>query len=298
VYNLQSGYYKMNNLLLRGKFLLQKGSSIAFNGDPALAEADVTTEYVIEASPKGLLNYKEDDAAYSQRVPFAVIFMIKGPVSKPTLSFDIQIKEGKAVLKSSVKSDVEHALDRLRTDVTEMNKQVFSLLLTKRFASTKADNTLESSNLNANNALKEGVSSFLTEAMNQVADQLIKGVDIDVNMKTYKTEDDPISKTDLGVAMSKDLFEDRLLIRIEESFAVGHTSNPAKSGSQYVPDITSTYKLSKDGRFQVKGYQKNEYDAVVQGYFTEVGVSFAIEMSYDTFKEIIRRRKSLANEKK
>jgi hypothetical protein len=276
-----------------------KGSSISFNGDPALAEADVTTEYVIEASPKGLLNYKDDESpAYSQRVPFAVIFMIKGPVTKPVLSFDIQLKEGKVVLKSSVKSDVEHALDRLRSDVSEMNKQVFSLLLTKRFSVTTGYNTLESSNLNANNALKEGVSSFLTEAMNQVADQLIKSVDVDVNMKTYKTDNDPISKTDLGVAVSKDLWQDRLVIRIEENFAMGNTSAPVKSGSQYIPDITSTYILSKDGRFQLKAYQKNEYDAVVQGYFTEVGVNFTIELSYDSFRELVRRRKSLSNEKK
>ena len=299
VYNLQSGYYKMNNLLLRGKFLLVKGSSISFGGDPSLAEANVTTEYVVEASPKGLFNYKDgDDPAYTQRVPFGVIFMIKGPVSKPALSFDIQLKPGKGVLKSSVKSDVEHALDRLRTDVTEMNKQVFSLLLTKRFSVTSGNNSLENSNLNANNALKEGVSSFLSEAMNQVADQMIKGVDVDVNMKTYKTDDDPISKTDLGVAVSKGLMEDRLVIRIEENFPMGNSSVPVKSGSQYIPDITSTYKLSKDGRLQLKGYQKNEYDAVVQGYFTEVGVNFTIEVSYDKFKQVLRRRKNLSDENK
>ena len=299
VYNLQSGYYKINNLLLRGKFLLVKGSSISFSGNPSLAEADVTTEYIVEASPKGLLNYKDgDDAAYSQRVPFGVIFMIKGPLSKPALSFDIQLKSGKGVLKSSVKSDVEHALDRLRTDVTEMNKQVFSLLLTKRFSVTSDNNTLENTNLNANNALKEGVSSFLSEAMNQVADQLITGVDVEVNMKTYKTDDDPISKTDLGVAVSKGLMEDRLVIRIEENFPMGNTSAPVKSGSQYIPDITSTYKLSKDGRLQLQGYQRNEYDAVVQGYFTEIGVSFIIEVSYDKFNELLRRRKNLADEKK
>ena len=120
---------------------------------------------------------------------------------------------------------------------------------------------------------------------------------MDVNMKTYKTADDPISKTDLGVVMSKDLFQDRLVIRIEESFAVGHSTAPAKSGSQYIPDITSTYKLSKDGRFQIKAYQKNEYDAVVQGYFTEIGVNFTIEMAYDKFQELVRRRKLQSNEK-
>jgi len=246
------------------------------------------------------LNYKdEENSDYSQQIPFAVVLMIKGTVAKPVLSFDIQLRPGKAVLKSSVKSDIEHALNRLRSDVTELNKQVFSLLLVKRFASTTADNTLESSNLNANNALKEGVSSFLTEAMDQVADQLIKNVDIDVNMKTYKADNDPVSKTDLGVAMSKDLLQDRLVIRIEENFAMGDkTSYPVKSGNQYMPDITSTYKLSKDGRFQLKAYQKNEYDAVVQGYFTEVGVNFTIELSYDKFKELMKNKKSQSNDSK
>ena len=135
--------------------------------------------------------------------------------------------------------------------------------------------------------------------MDQVADQLIKNVDVDVSMKTYKTDNDPVSKTDLGVAMSKDLFQDRLVIRIEESFAMGDQSSyPVKSGSQYIPDITSTYKLSKDGRFQLKAYNKNEYDAVVQGYFTEVGVNFTIELSYDKFQELMRRRKGEVNNNK
>ncbi|MCU7548031.1 translocation/assembly module TamB [Chitinophagaceae bacterium LB-8] len=300
VYHLQSGYYKMNNLLLKGKFMLVAGSTITFDGDPMSAVADVTTEYEVETSAKGLLDYKDiDDEAYSQKATFVVVFMIKGPVSKPVLSFDIKLKQGKNSLNSSVRSDIEHELDRLRNDVSAMNKQVFSLLLTKRFSSAEGSNTVASSNLNVNNALKEGVSSFLAEAMNQVADQLIKGVDIDVNMTSYKSGDDPISKTDLGVAMSKDLFQNRMVISVEENFLLNDDGSSAqKSGSQYVPDITTTYKLSKDGHLQVKAYQKNEFDAVVQGYFTEVGVSFTFELSYDHLKELLHRKKYLPNEEK
>jgi hypothetical protein len=90
-----------------------------------------------------------------------------------------------------------------------------------------------------------------------------------------------------------------LIIRVEENFAVGGEGSTApKSGTQYIPDVTSTYKLSKDGRYQVKAYQKNEYDAVVQGYFTEVGVSFTIELTYDKFKEIFQRKKQSPGEEK
>jgi hypothetical protein len=296
VYRLQSGYYKMENLLLRGKFLVTKGSTITFNGDPSSAETDIKTEYEIEASPKGLLNYKDDNVSYPPRVTFGVVFLIKGSITKPELSFDIILKPGRAALQSTIKSDIEHSLSRLRNDVAEMNKQVFSLLLTKQFVATGEQTNLESSNLNANNALKEGISSFLSAAMNQMADQLIKGVDVDVNVKTYKTADDPVSKTDVGVAMSKDLFENRLVIRIEENIPVGNnTAAASKSGSQYVPDITSTYKLSKDGQLQLMAYQKNEYDAVVQGYFTQYGINFIIELAYDKFKDLLKRNKASAN---
>ncbi|OQP53304.1 hypothetical protein A4D02_23225 [Niastella koreensis] len=298
VYRLQSGYYQMNNLLLRGKFLVTKGSTVTFNGDPAAADADISTAYQIVASPKNLLNYKDDNTSLPPRVTFSVVFLIKGSLSKPELSFDIQLEQGKEALQSSVKSDIEHALSRLRNDVAEMNKQVFSLLLTKQFVATGEQTDLESSNLNASNALKEGVSSFLSAAMNQMADQLIKGVDVDVNVNTYKTADDPVSKTDLGVSMSKNLFEDRLVIRIEENIPVGNTTATAqKSGSQYIPDITSTYKLSKDGRLQLRAYQKNEYDAVLQGYFTQYGINFTFELAYDKLKELIKRNKQSANEK-
>jgi hypothetical protein len=179
-----------------------------------------------------------------------------------------------------------------------MNKQVFSLLLTKQFVATGEQTNMESSNLNANNALKEGISSFLSAAMNQMADQLIKGVDVDVNVNTYKSAGDPVSKTDLGVSMSKSMFENRLVIRIEENIPVGNnTASAQKSGSQYIPDITSTYKLSKDGRLQLRAYQKNEYDAIVQGYFTQYGINFTIELAYDKFKELLKRNKGSANEK-
>ena len=101
------------------------------------------------------------------------------------------------------------------------------------------------------------------------------------------------------MAVSKDLFQDRLVIRIEENFAMGNQSPyPVKSGNQYLPDITSTYKLSKDGRFQLQAYNKNEYDAVVQGYFTEVGINFTIELTYDKFKELMRRKKNQVNDNK
>lgn len=299
IYKLQSGFYNMNNQFLKGKFLLAKGSTITFNGDPYNAEADVTTEYDVKASASGLLGTDETETpGISKRLPFLIIFTIKGPLSKPELAFDIRLKSDATGISGSLKSEVEVELDILRRDVSLLNQQVFSLLVMNQFTVNSGKNN-DYLDFDADLAVKDGMSKFLSEAMNQVADDLIKGMDVDVNMKNYKDQGSSETKTDIDVAISKDLFSERMTVTIGKNFTTGETgthTTDENNAQQYIPDITSTYKLSKDGRYLVKAYRKNDYDAVVEGYFAETGVSFTIEMEYNRFKEIFQRKKKLENQ--
>jgi NAD kinase len=51
------------------------------------------------------------------------------------------------------------------------------------------------------------------------------------------------------------------------------------------------YKLSKDGRYLLRAYRKNDYDDVVEGYVIETGLGFLITIDYDHFKEIFQSKK-------
>jgi len=96
--------------------------------------------------------------------------------------------------------------------------------------------------------------------------------------------------------MSKDLFKDRLQVTIGKNFSAGETNDIYQNNAQqYVPDITTAYKLSKDGRYLLKAYHKNEYSVAVEGYFAETGVSFTIEFDYNKFKELFYSSKKLEN---
>jgi translocation and assembly module TamB len=174
-----------------------------------------------------------------------------------------------------------------------MNKQVFGLLAIGRFISMQSGLDLESDDVfDVDAAARKGVSSFLTEAVNQVADDLVKGVDIDFNLKDYQDADNTLTRTDLDVAVSKKLMNNRLIISVGTNFMIdshGSGNAPQKSGTEYIPDVSATYKLSRDGRYMLRVYRKNEYDAVVEGYFAETGVSFTIEMAYDRFKQIFQK---------
>jgi len=296
IYKLRSGYYKMNNQFLKNKFVLTPGSTITFNGDPYNAETDVSTQYEVMTSATGLLNTDESETpGVTKRLPFLVILKIKGPISKPELAFDIKLKKDAISIDGSLKSAIEDELEKLRNDVSAINKQAFSLLVANRFTVTGAGDASASS-FNPNTALMNGMSQFLSEAMNEVADELIEGVDLQVDLKNYKRADNDKTKTDIGVSMSKDL-NNRLSVTIGKNFTLGEDQTSYQNNiQQYIPDITTTYKLSKDGRYRVKAYQKNEYDTVVEGYFTETGVAFTIELDYDKFKEITQRGKKLDNQ--
>ena len=56
-------------------------------------------------------------------------------------------------------------------------------------------------------------------------------------------------------------------------------------------DITLDYSLSKDGRYMLRAYRKNDYQVALQGQIIETGVGFIITLDYDKFREIFERSK-------
>jgi hypothetical protein len=149
--------------------------------------------------------------------------------------------------------------------------------------------------LKADQVVKESVSRFLSDAVSQIAADLIKGVDIDINLRTVDNYTDATQRTDLNLALSKRFLNDRLSINVGKNFTIDGEDPIAKgqdnSNVQFLPDVTTTYKLSKDGRYMLKAYQKSQYETILDGYFIETGVAFTVSMDYDKFKEFFMKKK-------
>jgi len=301
VYNLESGYYNMNYQLIKRKFELVKGSTITFSGDPKNAIADITAQYETNASASDLMGNEISGstaslgAGLTEKIPFIVILTIKGSLLKPVLGFDIKLKEGAAGVNAALAEVIETKLTQIRYDVSAMNKQVFGLLIMNRFIGEKSSDFFGGGGFHADAVARESVSRFLTEAVNQIAEDLIKGVDIDINLKNYEAVDNSINRTDLDVALTKRLLNDRLSISVGKNFTVEGSDPISKTqqtnNEQYIPDVTLIYKLSKDGRYMIRGYRKNQYQAQVDGYFIETGAVFSLSMDYNRFREILQKRK-------
>ncbi len=299
-YNLTKGTYQLNTKFLKRKFDLQEGSTITLNGDPKNAVADITAVYEIEASPYDLLSNEISDnsnsALYRQKLPFQVILKIRGKIMQPRLSFDVQLKDKANGVNADMISTIDNKFLQMRTDAASMNKQVFTLLVMGRFIGEQSSDFFGgSSGLQTDQVVKESVSRFLSDAISHLAADLIKGVDIELNLRTVDNYSDATQRTDLNLALSKRFLDDRLSITIGKNFVVDGVDPLAKgqdnSNVQFLPDITTTYKLSKDGRYMLKAYQKSDYEAILDGYFIETGVAFTLSMDYNSLKEMLRKKK-------
>ena len=53
--------------------------------------------------------------------------------------------------------------------------------------------------------------------------------------------------------------------------------------------MSAEYQLTKDGRYLVRAYRKNEY-IVLQGQVVETGLGFVFTVDYEKFKDIFAKK--------
>ena len=304
VYEVEKGGYEMSVSLLKRRFDIEKGSTITWTGEPTTANLDITAVYKTEAAPLDLLQQQLGNTSgselnqYKQRIPFNTLLMMKGELMKPVITFDITTSKENNSVSSTVLDTTNQKLEQLRREESEMNKQVFALLLLNRFI---GENPFQSeTGLSGATIAKQSVSRILSEQLNNLAKDLIGGVELNFDLES--TEDystgNKNERTDLNVGLSKRLFDDRLKVSVGNSFGVEGDARQNEQMTNIAGDITLDYSLSKDGRYMLRAYRKNDYQVALQGQIIETGVGFIITLDYDHFREIFEHSKKNREQRK
>ncbi len=298
-YELTHGSYDLSFSVLRKKFEIQKGSTITWNGEPTKANLNITAIYIAKTAPIDLVSNQISTISntnnYLQKLPFYVYLKMKGELLKPEISFDIVLPDDKAYsVSKDVVTTVQAKLQLIRQDQGEINKQVFALLLLNRFL---GDDPFQSSSAgpSAESLLRQSVSKILSQQLNQLASNLVHGVDINFDFQSTDdyTTGQMQNRTDLNVSVSKQLLNDRLRVTVGSNFELEgpQNVNANQQSNNLAGNIALDYKLSKDGRYLLRAYRKNDYDNVIEGYVIETGIGFIITMDYNQFKEFFENRK-------
>lgn len=291
-YEISEGSYDLSFYkFVKRKFLIEKGSTIIWSGSPTDATMNIRAIYEVETSPMDLLIGTDPSGelsnTYKQRLPFLVYLKIGGELLTPEISFELDMPESD---RNALGGVVYAKIRDVNTRESDLNKQVFALLVLKRFIS---DNPLESAaGSDAEGVARRSVSKLLSEQLNRLS-QNVEGVELSFDVKSYEdySTGSGEGQTQVQLGLSKSLLDDRLIVKVSGNLEVEGEASEQSSASDYIGDIALEYKLTEDGRFRITGFRQSNYD-MVSGELIETGVGLIYIKDYNTLRELFK-----ANEK-
>lgn len=297
-YEFTGGAYEMNFNLIKRKFDIQPGSYILWTGEPTSANISITAVYNVEASPIDLVSDQltgitaEARNTYKQKIPFETNLIMKGELLQPEITFDVVLPEGNNSVSTEIINATQTKLEQIRRDQDALNKQVFALLLLNRFI---GENPFQSEAGGVSGAFmaKQSASKILSQQLNNLAGDLIEGFELDFDLEATEdyTSGQRQERTDLNVALSKQLLNDRLKVTVGSSIGLEGAYQENEQASTIAGDVSADYLITKDGRYKLRAYRKNNYQVALQGQVIETGVAFIITMDYNKFRELFHKKR-------
>lgn len=275
-YKIKNGNYlfTLENIINK-KFDIESGSSISWSGDPYNAEIDVTTSYRQRASVAPLL----DDPSYEARTPVDCKLIITDKLFSPNIKFAIAFPN----LDATAKSRIESVL----SDETELNRQVFSFLLFRTFTTPLIYNKNAQGGVTAGGAAantgSELLSNRVTEFLNTYVGALSGLKDLELGLNYRPGTGNTNEGVDL--ALSKQFLDNR--VSVDGNFGV---NQKAQNGNSLIGDVNVDYKLTDDGRFRLKGFNRsndNTQIATAGGPYTQ-GVGFFYRVEFNTLEDLYK----------
>lgn len=280
-YTLQEGDYlfTLQNLINK-RFRMEQGGTIRWTGDPYDADIDIRALYRLRTSLYDLAaNQTDTSDLYRRRVPVETVLHLQDKLFNPTINFDIQLP--------GADESAREMIERIITTEQEMNRQVFSLLILNRFVPPEEG---------FNTALGYGMGSTSSELLsNQLSNwlsQISSELDIGIN---YRPGDE-ISSQEIEVALSTQLFDDRVIIDGNVGYAGDHPAQTQRA-SNIIGDVNVEVKITPEGKFRIKAFNRsNTFDVLNTNAPYTQGVGVFYRREFDNLSELFRRSRRSVQE--
>jgi translocation and assembly module TamB len=295
-YEINEGSYQLTFYnLVRREFSIRPGSTITWMGDPLDAMMDISAIYNIRTSPMELLADQtaamtpQDRNRFRQLLPFQVYLNLEGQLLRPDISFNLDIADER---RGALDGMVNARLQQLNETEAERNKQAFALLVLNRFL---AEDPLEATGAGLTGTARASASRILAQQLNQIAGRYIQGVDITFDVESYEDYEtgEAEGRTELQVELSRQFFDDRLTVEVGGRVDVeGERRRQQAGASDIAGDVAVEYSLTEDGVYRLRGFRRNEFQALIDGDIIETGLALIFIRDYNQIRELFRRKET------
>lgn len=303
-YTIENGDYIFSfKGLLSRTFIINQGSTIAWNGDPSNANVNITAIYNV---PGGASLYDlvagqnetsgalttQDAKLLRQREKTDVYLFLKGSLTHPDITYDIRLPD----VGISTGSIAMTQLQQIRQNPNDLINQVAALLAFGQFIppTSGSNNAFLSGGLSS---AGQWVSSQLSGVLNNLLGSTFKklGVNFNMNYSSYSANggnNGVLQRNDVQFNLSKNIFNNRVHIEAGPSLDWGRGNTPqATSSSYFAGDFRFEYLITPDGRFRFVAFSQSNYDVLLNQNLTRGGIGLSYNRDFNRLHDLFLTRK-------
>ncbi len=272
--------------IINKRFVIEPGGRITWFGDPYQGNMTIRASYEENVSMIGLQSNPNatefETAELKRRYPVKVLMNLEGQLLSPDISFAFDFSafpEG-----SELQTTISAFQNRLANDEQEKNRQVFSLIMLRRFS---PPGQFSGAGIGFSN-----LSQLISSQLNSLIAQVDQNLEIDFDLTSL--DETALETFQLRVAYT--FLDGRLRVTRDGGFTdlQGNADFNTIAG-----DWQAEYLLTEDGRYRVRVYNRNNFNTLTALNINNrapntYGVSVSQNLLFSSFKELFQniRRKN------
>lgn len=288
LYEFERGNYNFTLYdIINKEFSITKGSRISWYGDPYEGMLNLTATYRQLASLGPILPNQQDATVLNspqirRKYPVEVLLKLEGPMLSPQINFDIaanNLPENVTIENgTTVQLNFAFKAFKAKLDEQELKRQVFSLIILRRFSPPDAFNT--------SGSVYNSVSELLSNQLSYWLTQVDQNLEIDLDLGTLDNE----AFNTFQLRLSYSFLNGRLRVTRDGTFSNQYNRSEVAT---MLGDWTVDYLLTQDGKFKVKMYSRSNLNPVLNSLGNQqaavtTGVSLLHTQSFNSIKELLR----------
>ena len=283
-YTIEEGSYlfTLQNIVNK-KFVIERGSTIQWTGEPLDALLNIDAIYKLKASLQPLLEGYISQDAHSiptRAVPVECVIHLTDRLTRPTVTFD--------VIVPSVDANIQSIITNVLSTPERRSQQFLYLLVANSFMS---DSSAAASAYGASTAAATGFELLSNQLSNWLATENSNIV------LRYRPKTEQMMSDEVDFGFSQALLDNRVLIEVEGNYLVDKSqvvnANSAFTGEAYV-----TWLIDKAGTLRLKGFTHtiDRFDEN-QG-LQETGIGIYYKEDFDNASDLRTRVKNRFSRKR
>jgi hypothetical protein len=287
-YEIEDGGYNFTLYnVINKEFSIEPNSRISWSGDPYEARLDLVATYRQLAALSPL--FAREDSSFNnnpearRKYPANVVLHLTGPLLTPEIDFDIEISDYPKHLVIdgvSFETVVSAFKSEIQADEQELKRQVFSLIILRKFA--------EQGSFSVGNSFGNSVSEFISNQLSYWITQIDENLEIDLDLGTLDQNAFNTFQYRLSYSFSEGRF------RVTRSGNISNEDNP-NDLSNIIGDWTLEYLLSEDGKYRAKMYNRFNYNSLYgdsrSTTTATAGFSLMHTQSFNKFGDLFKSKK-------